>query len=171
MPFFPRATFWLPEWIYYTKALTNPGCEEKDSFKYSVIMQLFPFERHTERVSKKMKQEAENWKFYFEDMKLEFDFEEEAKEWEKLSEEEQQINFFEKYNNPSVSVFQKGPAKTIVPYYISPYRRETHFVLFTYLGRFFRVRNLSRFLGKKGRKRKNFCKYCLAEMKYGICEC
>ena len=42
----------LPDWIYFKKGIVNPKCEEKDSFKYCIMLQLFPFEKHTERVSK-----------------------------------------------------------------------------------------------------------------------
>ena len=48
-----KMLIYLPDWIYLKKGIVNPRCEEKDSFKYSVMMHLFPHEKHTERVSKK----------------------------------------------------------------------------------------------------------------------
>ena len=100
-----------------------------------------------------MKKKAENWKFS-----------------NSLNEKEQ-IEFFEKQNNASVSVLQKGPAKTIVPYYISQKRKKNRFVSFVYLGRFFCVKNISRLFGKKGRRKKIICEFCLEEKKHNICGC
>ena len=162
--FFPKKSFFslsrkilisLPDWIYFKKGIVNPRCSEKDSFKFSLMMQLFPEEKHTERVSKRMKQEALNFEF------------------SDSSTPEEQISFFEEKNDAFVSVLTNGPGKTIIPWRIPWGKKEKHFVLFLFSDRFFCVRNLSRLFHQKGKRKVLVCKFCL-EVKVGkkkICGC